>query len=689
MMESHDLGAKKIPFWVDDYVRARPDFHSRIMKYGYSVNHFLDISQLEADAARTPFRPSRAEFEALTIGRSDEQTEALAEEIWKAHRNSDPKGISRKSAEVLAQIDRDPIDALRSLNLALQHYSVEPGGESFPDFEIPVFRIVNASRYEKEINRIDFDTDSGSIVQLKGVLLYLSDPVQFEYVSRAYYCVKCETHSVSKFALDKCKICDSKDIYLDDEHEDTKTRNFQEAVIQENVEDLSGSPASINIRLFGSDINRWVVGDRITIVGTVGSRKIERKSSRKYEVDCLSSVETESSITVVSEEDLKQIKAMSSDPRILDKLSSMFVPEIIGHEQVKKGILLQAVGGIPREHSSFSVRGRIHILLAGDPGKAKSQFLIAHRSIHEKSLYISDTSKAGITAAVSDVGGKKAMIPGILVLANGGVACVDELDKMQKEDREGMHTAMEQGTISKSKAGLRAIFKAETSVLAAANPVNGRFDLGKDIPEQLKIEPTLLDRFDLIFWFVDSDTEDRKKDVQLALKILRPTSSGDPTFLKKFLKVAAANRPEITPESEEIIANKWAEIRDRSANKSSVGIRHLQAIVRLAEASAKIRFAEYVEPVDVETAVGIMSYSWEPIGYDLDRLVGFGKSMTDAIRFVTNSLKGKDSGVTYDELITLASMIGLDTETVKEAIQKAKQSGQIFEPRPNRYRVIA
>jgi replicative DNA helicase Mcm len=281
------------------------------------------------------------------------------------------------------------------------------------------------------------------------------------------------------------------------------------------------------------------------------------------------------------------------------------------------------------------------------------------------------------------------MVPGILVLANNGVACIDELDKMQKEDREGLHTSMEQGIISKSKAGIRAIFKANTSILAAANPIYGRFDLNSDIPDQLKIEPTLMDRFDLVFWFVSSESMSQEKEIAEALRILDPPAAEDTSMLGKYVKLASQNMPGHTPDSMGDIARAWSILKKKSSNPESIGVRHLQAIRRISEASAKIRFSPVVETADVDLASRLMMHSLLPLGGDVDKMLGFGKSTSGAMRFIIQNLKEKRHEASIDEIESWAVSEGLQSQDVRNAISALKREGQIYEPRDGIFRGVA
>jgi replicative DNA helicase Mcm len=598
--------------------------------------------------------------------------------------------LNSKIAErVLNELDTNPEKMMEALHLILIWTATEPGDEEYPDFILPQWKLVHADRWLKQIGAVSH-ADEGHLATIKGTLLYLSDPIQSEYISMQYLCNSCNERSVG-LNLVRCTNCDSKQIVFDQNGEETIMRNFQEALVQENIDDLAGSPASISVRLFHNMINRFTPGDRITITGYVRMRDVpNKKNVKKYEIDALTALLTLDDTVTVTPEDREEILRMSKEPDVLAQLAKGFLPEIVGHDEVKQAIILQAVKGMKQKRSSSVVRDRIHILLAGDPGEAKSQFLLAHRAIHEKSMYISDTSKAGITVSVADIGGKRVLSPGIMVLSNGGVACLDELDKMQKDDREGMHTAMEQGVISKMKAGLRGTFAAETSVLAACNPKNGRFNLDDDIPSQLNLEATLMDRFDLVFWFI---ADSRKKDnIELAMQVLKPANHPNPEILKKYIHEAMRNVVVCEDQMLEEIAKQWNELKTTSNNPVSIGFRALEGMRRIAEASAKIRFSPKVEKIDVDIAVNLIRGSWGPLGYDTDALRGFSLKKTALMHDIVELLRSSyGNDMDYDYIYSMMTLKhqGLTRSLFDSALQMLKRAGEIYEPFTSKYRRIS
>lgn len=672
--------------WYSDFVIGLLK-HTPEKKWTYLDRYELNLEWLRQEYLKIGVGADSAANYLETVGKGSVNLETLRKLTDADALDGSWRIFRELCGRVLDGLKENQAKTLEKLNTALRNYVIRRGDKEEEDFRQPQFEITGVSSLELEINSLDPVRNEGKLVSLKGVLVMLSDPPETEFVAKGYQCLNCNHKFEAKNAK-KCSNCGKEDIVFLKDDSMTKKRLFQEALLQEHVEDLARSAASIHIRFYGKEINRFLPGDRVQITGTLTLRKTPAKNKESFHfwVDTHSAMLEGERNEKLSDADLKAFREFSGKGDPLEELSKRFIPEIIGYPEVKKAMLLQAVSGHQKDYSSMSVRGRIHILLAGDPGKAKSQFLLANRLIEDKSMYLSDTSKAGLTVAVSMMGNKRVLMPGILVLANGGTACVDELDKMAKEDREGMHTAMEQGTISKSKAGLRGTFKANTSVLAAANPVYGRFDQNRDIPDQLKIESTLLDRFDLIFWFLEKE-QTREEHVRMAIRALNPESSPDPEFTRKYIKHAKQVQVETTGEIAELMAETFVKLKEMSPNGVSIGIRSLHAIRRLSEASAKIRLARNVEAQDVETAINLITESLRPIGFDRDALTHVSGKTRKAIEYVHRYVR-ENKGCTLDDLMVAALKYEISQLDISDAVEMLKKEGQIFEPSLNRLEVV-
>src|SRR5580658_9307629 len=316
----------------------------------------------------------------------------------------------------------------------------------------------------------------------------------------------------------------------------------QRIEIQENPEMLKhgAHPQGLAVMLTEDLTGKVLPGNRVVIDGVLKS--FQRASAsrggvvRNTTFDLLvlgNAVEWKQSdyddIEITPEEE-RLFLSFQGDPTIVDKIVMSLAPSIKGMEEEKEAIALQLFGGVEKRHpDGVRVRGDIHVLLVGDPGTAKSQLLRYIAEVAPRGIYTSGkgTTAAGLTAAaVKDdfAGGRWVLEAGMLVLADGGMAVVDELDKMTPEDRSAMHEALEQQTVSIAKAGITATLNARCPVLAAANPKWGRFNADKGISEQLDLPPTLLSRFDVIYSIRDHPEE--KRDRFLANRILLSHQQG-------------------------------------------------------------------------------------------------------------------------------------------------------------------
>ncbi len=497
----------------------------------------------------------------------------------------------------------------------------------------------------------------------------------------------------------------------------------QRLVLEEASEFLEGGEQPKRISVFlKKDLvspmteKRTNPGARIIVVGYVKEVPITLRSggmSTTYdllvEANYVLPIDEDFTDIKISEEELKEILELAQQPDIKQKLIASIVPSIYGHEKIKEALLLQMAGGVRKMHDDGGVtRGDIHLLLIGDPGAGKSQMLKRAARIAPKGRFVSGkgVSGAGLTASVvkDEFLGGWSLEAGALVLANKGVVCIDELDKMSTEDRAAMHEALEGQTITISKANIQATLRCETTVLAAANPKFGRFDPYDTIANQIELPPTLINRFDLIFPI--KDLPDKDKDLRVASFILdlhKDNQTQDPeigtSLLKKYLAYARVNMmPKLSDAAIAEIKAYYLAMRGSGSKEGviksiPISARQLEALVRLAEATARLRLSLVVSRDDARNAVDLLDYCLRQVALDeetgtidIDRIAtsvpAAQRNKIILVRELIGELEGKvGKTVPLEDVMLAASEKGLKESDVEEVIQKLKRSGDIFEPR--------
>jgi len=517
----------------------------------------------------------------------------------------------------------------------------------------------------------------------------------------------------------------------------------QKVEVQENPEGLRGGaqPERISVYLEDDLVGEIAPGDRIIVNGILHSMQRRRGTYRLTSFDKIMdarSIERQELAfeeVEVTKEDEKEIIKTSKDPAIYDKMKQSMAPTIYGMDTEKEALVLQLFGGMSKKMPDGTyIRGDIHALLVGDPGTAKSQLLAYMSKLAPRSIYASGkaSSAAGLTAAAvrDEFGeGQWTLEAGALVLADMGIACIDEIDKMEEGDRSSMHQAMEQQEISVAKAGINATLKSRCAILAAANPKLGRFDEFMPIHEQINMPPALLSRFDLIFSIIDKPN--KKFDTDLATHVLRTHKAGEvsenlakskkskhtkkeqeslmedimpifePDFLRKY--VAYAKRsvyPVMNDDAFELLKNYYVDLRSSSEDSVPFTPRQLEAFVRLAEASARVRLSEEATVDDAKRAISIIDRYLRRVGldretgkFDIDIIAtGISHSQHERMRSLIDIIQklcseAKDGNAARGDIIREAEIVGIESTKVEEALERLKRNGQIYEPMHGKYKI--
>ncbi|MFX0032472.1 MAG: minichromosome maintenance protein MCM [Candidatus Hodarchaeota archaeon] len=575
-----------------------------------------------------------------------------------------------------------------------------------------------------------------TLVGFKGIVVR-SSTIRPKLVKATFECTMCnlqfEVIQLStkikwpKFCINKrCKAKAQTDFRLISKS--STFLDWQSIMIQEIPEDLPPGriPRSIQSILIQDLVDFVKPGDRVKIIGIFKStiaQSIKNINSTLFktfiEVNLIDPEDKSEDIVELSKEDLQEIKKLSKEPLIQKKIARSIAPSIYGRDDLKMACALTLFAGTrkPKPDGSYK-RGDIHVLFVGDPGTGKSEILKSAIEISPRGLYTSGkgSTAVGLTAAVikdSDTG-QMNLEAGAVVLANGGVAAIDEFDKMNPADRSALHEAMEQQTVSIAKAGIVATLKAQTAIIAAANPRSGRYDRYKTPTQNINLPPSLLSRFDLIFVVIDKP--DPTEDAQMAEFILQNSMlesdelnkiqnksispiSGD--LLRKYIKHARKTcHPSLTEEAKEYIKNFYLDLRGQYSSEDavvSILARNLDALVRLSEAYARMALRNKVSKDDVDEIIKLFKRYLKDTGYDettgkidMDRiLVGQSRSSINKLDKLLNRLKEifEENNWKAMEKRIIIQILDLDEDLdekwINDALKELIKEGTLYEPKTN------
>ena len=651
----------------------------------------------------------------------------------------------------LYRFDSDLADDYRSQPGQIQEYAEE----ALRLYDLPVD--VGLGRAHVRIRGLPEATEireirarhRGRLLAVQGIVRKATD-VRPKITEAAFECQRCGTLTrIPQTGSDfqephECQGCERQGPF-NINFDQSEFVDAQKIRVQESPEGLRGgeTPQNIDVHIEDDITGKVTAGDHVRVTGILHLDQQEsgREASPMFDVfmDGVSvEIEDEQFEDMdISEADKRAIVELSTEEDIYEQMVGSIAPSIYGYEQAKLAMILQLFSGVAKHLPDGSrIRGDLHMLLIGDPGTGKSVLLQYIRNIAPRSVYTSGkgSSSAGLTAAAvrDDFGDGQqwTLEAGALVLADQGIAAVDELDKMRPEDRSAMHEALEQQTISVSKAGINATLKSRCSLLGAANPKYGRFDQYESIGEQIDLEPALISRFDLIFTVTDQP--DAERDKELAEHIIRTNYAGElntqraemsaanvsqsevdavtdtvapaieSDLLRKYIAYAQRNCfPTMTEEAKEAISDFYVDLRKEGADDDApvpVTARKLEALVRLGEASARVRLSDTVDLEDAERVIEIVRSCLRDIGvdpetgeFDADIVeTGTSKTQRDRIKNVKALIaeieQEYDSGAPVEEVLDRAEQAGVERSKAEHEIEKLRRQGEVYEPQTDHLR---
>jgi len=569
----------------------------------------------------------------------------------------------------------------------------------------------------------------GKLVTVAGIIVRAT-PVRPLVMQAAFRCKRCGTtayvNQTGTFlrAPQVCSdpSCDRRGPF-DFIQEESTFIDCQEIRIQERPEDLPPGqlPRWLDVKLFGRDlVDVARPGDNISVVGivrasapTVPKVGTLRLFTLHLDTNFIDVVSKEPEKVLIAPEEEKQILELSKDPWVHRKIMVSIAPSIYGYEHIKEAIMYLLFGGVKKLLPDISIRGEMNVLLVGDPGTAKSQLLQYVARIAPRGLYTSGrgSTAAGLTAAVlrERRQGGMTLEAGALVLADKGIACIDEIDKMRPEDRVAIHEAMEQHTVSVAKGGIVATLNARTAILAAANPALGRYDPYQTVANNIALPVTILSRFDLIFVLkdvpekeLDAKMSEHILDLHMRARVRERTGSAPveppvaPDLLRKYVSYAKGIKPVLSKEALERLKDFYLAMRSASETEGTpiaITPRQLEALIRVAEARARVAFRKEILAEDAEAAIAIMKRSLEEVGIDISShkldidiiMTGKPKSLRDKLQVILGTIieMEKETGMVEKSslLEKLQTQHEVSSPEAERFIAQLLREGTIYSPK--------
>lgn len=663
---------------------------------------------------------------------SDEEINALHEELRENYKQelsqlvqgwpSDKQSLTIEYSDLFArtpgladELTTDPNEVFKDLRHIAKTYDYPVDNNIEPEVQIL------GSEYERAVENLR-QTDVGNYLTVRGQVNQITQVVP-KPVNATFVCQQCgnrvEVLQTPDSVLEKpdsCETCEGATIWDVDEQASTY-QDHQIFELSSLPEDTAGqTSSSIRVEVTNDLAGQVTAGDRVKVSGILKTESEDVKydkhpdARRELYLDGRAIKSEQESFSEVEPTQLEQIKELANRDDIYQLLIDSFAPHIHTDDDgdlQKLAIMLALFGGVQKRLDTGSqLRGNINILLVGDAGTAKSQYLKTAEKIAPKSVLASGKGAraAGLTATAeqSNLTGEWTLKPGALVLANNGIACIDEFDKMQDSARKSIHEALENQEIPISKAGINTTLPARTAVIAAANPEGGEYDRFAPLTQQVDMERPLISRFDLKFGISDDYDETRDREIaQTQHDIAAGEAETKPaieySLLREYIAYARQIEPVYNDSSvrDELI-DFYLDIREETAENGGelIGPRMNDSLRRIAQASARVRLSKTINEEDAERAIRLMRFTIGQMGFDeKGQLSGTQlsggrskpKTQQGRINHIRQLIERLEDGEAAD-IMTIYDKSLLGKQKTEQTLEKLKQQGEIYEPETDAFR---